>query len=218
MKYRTTLMTWTVRAVAAATLTGALSACAPLVLGSAVGTAFVATDRRTSGIQLEDKAIQIKAASRIKEVLGDRAHVSANSYNRMVLLTGEVPDEAARAAAAQAAAGVENVRSVMNELAVTFNSSLTSRSSDVLLAGKVRATLVDARDLISNAFDVVVERGEVYLMGIVTEREANSAAQLVSTISGVKRVVKVFEYISEDELARRLPTPTPAASGAQPQP
>lgn len=195
-----------------------LSACAPLVLGTAVGGAFVATDRRTSGTQLEDQGIKLKAANRIREALKDRGNVNVNAYNRRVLLTGEVPTEADRAAAAAAAGQTENVAGVVNELMVGFNSTLSSRSNDVLVGTKVRATLVDARDLMSNAFNVVVERGDVYLMGIVTEREANRAAELVSTISGVRRVVKVFEIISEDELARKLPRPvSPAASdSAQP--
>lgn len=205
------VLRWTAALVAALSL----SACAPLVLGTAVGGAFVATDRRTSGTQLEDQGIKIKAASRIREALKDRGHVSVNAYNRRVLLTGEVPTETDRAAAETAAAQTENVVGVINELMVGFNSTLASRSNDMLVATKVRATLVDARDLMSNAFDVVVERGEVYLMGMVTEREANRAAELVSTIGGVRRVVKVFDLISEEELARKLPKPvSPAASGS----
>ncbi len=188
-----------------------LSACAPLVLGTAVGSAFVATDRRTSGMQLEDQGIKIKAGNRVRDVVGDRAHVSVNAYNRVVLLTGEVPTEQDKVAVGEAVRQVENVRSVANELAVTMNSSLTGRSSDVLLASKVKATLIDARDLMSNAFDLTVERGEVYLMGLVTEREANRAAELIATISGVKRVIKVMEIISEDELARKLPRPAPGS-------
>lgn len=197
----------------AATLAVAsLTACAPLVLGTAVGGAMMATDRRTSGALVEDKAIQLKASNRIREVLSDRGRVSVNAYNRRVLITGEVPTEADRAAVASAVAAVENVNGVVNELVVGPAATLSTRSSDAVLATKVRATLVDARDLMSNAFDVVVARGEVYLMGIVTEREARSASELVSTISGVRRVVKVFEYISEDELAGRLPRPAPGSS------
>ena len=211
LTFSPTVLRWTAALAAALSL----SACAPLVLGTAVGGAFVATDRRTSGMQLEDQGIKIKAANRIREVLKDRGNVNVNAYNRKVLLTGEVPTETDRAAAAAAAGQTENVAGVVNELAVGFNSTLSSRSNDVLVATKVRATLVDARDLMSNAFDVVVERGEVYLMGMVTEREANRAAELVSTISGVRRVVKVFEIISEEELARKLPRPvSPAASGS----
>jgi osmotically-inducible protein OsmY len=200
-----------VRLTAALLAASSLSACAPLILGGAVGGAFMATDRRTSGMQLEDQTIQIKANNRIREALGDRGHINVNAYNRMLLLTGEVPNEADRAAAEKAVANVENVTGVVNELMVSLTSSLSSRASDVVLAGKVKATLVDARDIIANAFDVVVERGEVYLMGMVTEREAKRAAELTASISGVRRVVKVFQIVSEDDLARKLPRP--AATG-----
>jgi osmotically-inducible protein OsmY len=208
---RSTLSTALLRGTAVAVLAcSALSGCAPLILGSAVGSAFVATDRRTSGTQLEDQGIELKAGKRVRDAIGDRGHVNVTAYNRQVLLTGEVPTEADKAAVARAVAGVENVNKVMDELAVTLNSSLSTRSSDVLLASKVRATLVDARDLISNAFKIEVQRGEVYLMGLVTEREANRAAELTASISGVKRVVKAFQVISEDELANKLPRPAPA--------
>lgn len=210
-----TVLRWTAALAAALSL----SACAPLVLGTAVGGAFVATDRRTSGMQLEDQTIKIKAGNRIRDALKDRGHVNVHAYNRMVLLTGEVPTDTDRAAAAAAAGQTENVSGVVNELIVGLNSTISSRSSDLLVATKVRATLVDARDVMSNAFDVVVERGDVYLMGMVTEREANRVAELVSTISGVRRVVKVFQIISEDELARKLPRPaSPAASQSSTQP
>jgi osmotically-inducible protein OsmY len=208
---RSNLSTALLRGTAVAVLAcSALSGCAPLILGSAVGSAFVATDRRTSGTQLEDQGIELKAGKRVRDAIGDRGHVNVTAYNRQVLLTGEVPTEADKAAVARAVAGVENVNKVMDELAVTLNSSLSTRSNDVLLASKVRATLVDARDLISNAFKIEVQRGEVYLMGLVTEREANRAAELTASISGVKRVVKAFQVISEDELANKLPRPAPA--------
>lgn len=187
--------------------TTTLSACAPLMLGGAAAGALVATDRRTSGMQVEDQSIQIKAGNRLRDTLGGRGRVNVNAYNRTVLLTGEVDSDADRAAAEQAAARVENVVKVINQLQVGPTASLGTRSNDVLLAGKVRATLVDARDLMSNAFDIVVERGEVYLMGLVTEREANRAAELTASIPGVKKVVKAFEVISEDELANKLPRP-----------
>ena len=191
-----------------------LSGCAPLVLGGAAAGAFVATDRRTSGMQLEDQSIQIKASNRLRDTLGGRGRVNVNAYNRTVLLTGEVESDADRAAAEQAAARVENVVKVINQLMVGPSASLSTRSSDVLLAGKVRATLVDARDLMSNAFDIVVDRGEVYLMGLVTEREANRAAELTASIPGVRKVVKAFEVITEDELANKLPRQP--ANGAAP--
>lgn len=206
--FQPTMKQSTLRWMATAVLaTASLSACAPLVLGTAVGGAFMATDRRTSGIQVEDQTIEIKASNRIKDTIGDKGHINVNAYNRWILLTGEVPNDADKAAAEQAARGVENVANVYNELTVSLNSSLGSRSSDVLISSKVKATLVDARDIFSNAFSVVVERGDVFLMGLVTEREANRAAELAASVKGVNRVVKVMQIISEDELARKLPRP-----------
>lgn len=195
------------RWVCALLAAASLSACAPMLLGTAVGGALVASDRRTSGAQVEDKAIELKTSNRLGDAFGSRAHINVNAYNRMVLLSGEVPAEADIQTAGEIASRVENVTHVVNQLVVAPNSSLGSRSNDVLLAGKVRATLVDARDVVSSAFDIVVERGEVYLMGIVSEREANRAAELTASIDGVKKVVKAFQLISEDELARRRPKP-----------
>lgn len=184
------------------------TACAPLMVGGAmVGGALMATDRRTSGTQVEDQGIELKASARLREQFGSRVHVNVNSYNRLVLLTGEVPSEADRAAVERAVAQVENVSRVLNELAIAGHSSLTSRSNDVALASKIKLSLIDARDLISNAFYVVVERGTVYLMGRVTEREASRASEIVRGISGVQRVVRAFEVISEEELARITPKP-----------
>jgi len=184
----------------------ALPGCAPLLLGGAVvGGVMVAADRRTAGAQLEDQGIELKAANRIKE-MATLAHVNVTSYNRMVLLTGEVPGEAERGAIEQAVAKVENVRTIVNELAVAGSSSMTSRSNDVLLSTKVKASLVDAKDVPASAFKVVTERATVYLMGRVSEREAARAAQLASTVPGVQKVVRVFEIVSEDELARLQPS------------
>jgi osmotically-inducible protein OsmY len=211
---RLTTKTSRLRWAAALLAVASLNACAPLVIGSAVGGAFMASDRRTSGTQLEDKGIEFKAASRIRDTIGDEGHVNVNAYNRKVLLTGEVPNEDMKAAAGQAAASTENVTEVFNELAVSLTSSIAGRSNDVLLEGKVRASLIDARDLFANAFTVVVERGDVYLMGLVTEREANRAAELAASISGVKRVIKVMQIISEDELARKLPHPPASAASS----
>ena len=197
-------------ALAAVTLAGALSACAPLVLGGAmVGSVLMATDRRSSGAQVEDQAIELKAINRVREVVGDRGHVNTTSYNRMVLLTGEVPNEADKLAVEQAVARIENVRSTVNDLVIAGNSSLTSRSNDTILTSKVKAAFVDARDMLSNAFKVVTERGTVYLMGRVTEREATRAAELARSVSGVQKVVRVFEIVTEAELADLQPK-TPA--------
>lgn len=191
------------------------SACAPLMVGGAMmGGALVATDRRTSGIQLEDQGIQLKAAARVREVVGSTAHVSISSYNRVVLITGEVPSEADRIAVEKAVARVENVRNIVNEVAVLGNASLTSRSSDVLILSKVKASMIDAKDVMSNAFDLHVERGIVYLMGRVTEREAQRVTDIARGVSGVQKVVRVLEVISEAELAELLPKSSPAPAEA----
>jgi hypothetical protein len=124
-----------------------------------------------------------------------------------LLLTGEVPTEAERMAAEQAVQKIENLNAVVNEIAVMPASSFSTRGNDVVLATKVRATLVDAPNLISNAYKIVIERGEVYMMGLVTEREAKWASELIATIKGVRRVVKVFQLLTEEELANKLPAP-----------
>ena len=193
--------------VAAASL---LSACFPLVMGGAVVGTMVATDRRTSGAQLEDEGIELRAASRIRENLGDRVHVNVTSYNRRVLITGEVPNAQDKQLVEQVVSRVENVNSVVNELAELGNASLTQRSSDVLVTGRVKAGLVDAKDLVSSAFKVVTERGTVYLLGRVTQREADRATEIARSTSGVQKVVRVFETLTEDELRNMLPQPAPA--------
>ncbi len=198
--------------VGLALLGTSLSACAPLVLGGAAMSALVATDRRTSGAQLEDEGIELRAAGRVRENLGDRAHVNVTSYNRQVLLTGEVPSAQDRQLVEQIVSRVENVRSIVNELAVSGNTSLTQRSSDALITGRVKAAMVDAKDLFANSFKVVTERGTTYLMGRVTQREANRATELTRSTGGVQKVVRVLEIISEEELQRTLPQPAPAAA------
>ena len=189
------------RPVLAAAVALLLSGCAPLLLGGAVvGGGLVATDRRTAGTQLEDQGIEFRASARVRE-LATLGQISVNSYNRVVLLTGEVPNANERARVEDAVGKVENVRGVVNELVVAGNSSLSSRSADTVLATKVKATLVDAQDLSSNAFRVVAERRVIYLLGRVTPREADRAAELASRVSGVERVVKVFDLITEAQLA-----------------
>ncbi|WP_082536728.1 MULTISPECIES: BON domain-containing protein [unclassified Roseateles] len=193
--------------LAAAVLASTLATgCAPLLIGGAmVGGVNVATDRRTSATQLEDETIEIKAGARIREQLGDRVHINVNSYNRVALITGEARNEADHAAVERIVAGVENVTKVLNEVGVTMHSSLSGRSNDVVIQGKVKAKLIDARDLLSNAFYVVVERGTVHLMGRVTEREADRATDIARGVGGVRKVVRAFEIISEEELARITP-------------
>jgi osmotically-inducible protein OsmY len=194
-------------ALAAALLASqALTACAPLLVGGAVlGGTLMATDRRTSGTQIEDQAIELKAMNRVREAIGDRGHVAAVSYNRVLLLTGEVASDADKSAVEQTVQRIDNVRSVVNELEVMGASSLASRSSDAIVTSKVKATFVDAKDIFANAFKVHTERGVVYLLGRVTEREAGRASELARTVGGVQKVVRVFEIISEQELADMSP-------------
>lgn len=215
MKKRTSLLLST---LAAAALTGALSGCAPLIIGGAAVGAIVTFDRRTSGAQLEDEGIELRAGSRLRETLGDRAHVNINSYNRQVLLTGEVPNENDKQLAEQVMSKVDNVKGIVNELAVMPNTSLSQRSSDTLVTGKVKASLVDDKELYVGAFKVVTERGTVYLMGRVTQREADKATQIARSVGGVQRVVRIFEIITEEDLRRMSPLPAakPAAAPAAP--
>jgi osmotically-inducible protein OsmY len=182
--------------------TGAvLPGCVALLGGAAVEGGLIITDRRTSGAQLEDQSIELKAAKRIRETTGDRAHAHVTSFNRIVLISGEVPTDADRDAVERAVRGIENVRSVDDELLVGENASLSTISSDTVITSRVKAAFVEAKDLQANAIKVVTDRGNVYLMGIVTDREAERASELARGVPSVLKVVRVFEVISEADLA-----------------
>lgn len=195
-----------------------LAGCAPLVVGGAMVGGMVATDRRTSGAQLDDEGIELRSANRLRDALGDRGHLNVTSYNRKVLVTGEVPSDADRQLVERTVSGVDNVRAIINEVAIMGNSTLTQRSSDTLVTGRVKAAMVDAQDIFANAFKVVTERGTVYLMGRVTQREADRATEITRGVTGVQRVVRVLEVITDAELQRMLPEPAPAASGSTSKP
>ena len=201
---RTSASSIVVAVVAAATL---LAGCAPLIVGTAVvAGAMVVTDRRSSGAQVDDEVIQGKAGGRIGEALpGDNVRVNVTSYNRMVLLTGEVPKEADKTTVEQIVARIDNVVSVVNELTVGPPNSFNEKTNAAFITTKVKASLVDAKDVFSNQIKVVTHRGVVYLMGRVTEREAARAAEIARGVSGVVKVVKVFEILSEAELANSSP-------------
>lgn len=184
--------------------------CLPLVIGGAVMGGMVAADRRTSGTYVEDESIELKAAARIRERLGERVHINVISYNRQVLLTGEAPTAEDKQLIEQVVAQVENVRNTVNEISILGNSTLTQRSSDAVVTGRVKAKLLEARDLLSNSFKIVTERGTVYLMGRVTQREANRATEIITATQGVQKLVRVLEILTEEELARMLPAPRPA--------
>lgn len=208
-------------AALAGLLASTLTACVPLVVGGAMaGGSLVATDRRTSGTQLEDEGIELRAGARIRASVGDNTHVNVTSYNRQVLVTGEAPTEREKQLVDQIVRGVENVRSVVNEMVIGPVSSLSRRSNDVLISGRIKASILDSKDLFLNAFKVVTESGTVYLMGRVTQREADRATDIARDIPGVVKVVRVFEVVTEDELVRGLPAqssvPRPALPASAP--
>ena len=200
-----TMKTTNQKLIAVLTLSLGLSACTPLMLGGMVGGAMIASDRRTTGIQVEDEGIELRSASARDANFGNKEHVNFTSYNRQVLITGEVSSDRVRQQVEQMVGSVENVRLVANELAVGPASTFGDRSNDVLLVAKVKAAMVDSEDVFATVYKVVAERGTVYLMGRVTQREANRATEVVRSVNGVKRVVKVFEYITEDELRAMQP-------------
>lgn len=203
---------WTrmARPLAALALCGAaitsLQGCVEMAVGTAVVGTLAATDRRTFGAQTEDKAIVFKGETRVANLVGDAGHVNVSSFNRRVLLTGEVRDEAMKAAVEREVANIEGVQSIVNDLEIAGVSSFTSRSNDSLITGKVKASFVDAKDLYANSIKVVTENGTVYLMGRVTQREGQRATDVARGVSGVRKVVKVFEYISEDDLRQMTRT------------
>ncbi len=179
----------------AAILCGTLSACAPAVVGGATAGGLAAADRRTSGAYVEDEAIEWKTNNRIKDMLGDKIHINVTSYNRNVLLTGEAIDESARGKAENLSKAVENVRNVTNELQIGGASSLTSRSNDAYLTTRVKSAFLTENRFPANYVKVVTESSVVYLMGIVTHKEADDAVEIARNTDGVQKVVKVFEYI-----------------------
>ena len=191
-------------AIAASSLAG----CAAVIFGGAVvGGAMVATDRRTSGTQVEDEVIELKAKGRMSEAFGgnEDVRINATSYNRMVLLTGEVPSDADKLKAEQTAARIDTVSSVVNELTVGPPNSFKEKTGDALITAKVKTSLVDAKDLFANSIKVVTHRGVVYLMGRVTEREATRASEVARGVGGVTKVVRVFDILTESELANTQP-------------
>jgi osmotically-inducible protein OsmY len=178
-----------------------LQGCIEMAIGTAVVSTLAATDRRTFGAQTEDKAIVLKGENKVANAFPG-AHLNVTSFNRKVLVTGEVKDEATKASVERELAAIEGVQSVANEVAVASVSNYTSRSNDALITTKVKASLVDQKDLSSNAVKVVTENGVVYLMGRVTPGEGKMSGEITSGVSGVRKVVKLFEYITDEDLAR----------------
>ncbi|AYH45297.1 BON domain-containing protein [Azoarcus sp. DN11] len=189
--------------LAAAATLPLLQGCLPLVAGGVGAGAVMATDRRTSGAYVEDEGIEWRTSSALRDRLGDAVHINVTAFNRNVLLTGEAPTEAHRAEAERVAGGIANVKGIVNEIQVAGISSLTSRGNDSLLTSKVKARFVDAAQFSANHVKVVTEAGTVFLLGIVTRREADAATEIARRTEGVRKVVKVFEYIT-DQQARQL--------------
>lgn len=199
------------RPLATALLCGAmltsLTGCIELMVGGAVMGGVAAADRRTLGAQTEDKSIALKGESRIPSIVGDVGHVNVTSFNRRVLLTGEVRDEAMKNAVEREVRNIEGVESVANELIIAGPASYTSRSNDALITAKVKASLVDMKTISAASFKVVTENGTVFLMGRVTQREGTVATDVARGVGGVQKVVKLFDYISEAELKQLQPDP-----------
>jgi osmotically-inducible protein OsmY len=183
-----------------AALSAQLTACVPLVVGAVGAGVYGVTDRRSLGAQTDDKVIAVRVDKRISEALNDRAHVNVNSFNRKVLLTGEVPDEASKEKAIAIAKSVDNVASVVPDLEISGMTPSTSRNNDAYVTGKVKTELL-TKKIPPNTVSVITEKRVVYLMGRVTEAEGDRAAEAARSVSDVAQVVKVFDYITPDELA-----------------
>ena len=178
-----------------------LQGCIALLGAGAVAGGMSLNDRRTGGTQIEDQSIELKSGPRLREAIGERGHVNVTSYNRIVLLSGEVPSDADKAAAEKAVAGIEGATNVVNELEVGANSTISTRSSDTVITTRVKSALIDAKDIQSSAIKVVTERGNVYLMGRVSEREAGRASEIARAQPSVMKVVRVFEILTDEQLA-----------------
>jgi osmotically-inducible protein OsmY len=188
-----------------------LQGCVGIMVGSAVMGAVASADRRTLGAQTDDKSITVKAELQIPKVAGPDAHVNIASFNRRVLLTGEVHDEASKTAVERTMRAIDGVIAVDNQLTIGGPANYTSRSSDALITTKIKSGLVEMKTISATSFKVVTENGTVYLMGRVTQREGQIAADIARGTSGVTQVVKMFEYITEDELKAMSPTKSSTA-------
>ncbi|QGZ60348.1 BON domain-containing protein [Paraburkholderia acidisoli] len=206
----------------AASLCASLQGCFLALAGAAGGTALVATDRRTVGSQTEDREIQVKAIADLNKNLPDASHVNVAVFNQRVLLTGEVPDEASKQKAEGVVRAVTNVESIVNGLSVSPASSFSDRANDSYLEARVKSELIAYKDISANNFKVVSEGGTVYLMGLVTQREGDIAADATSKVMGVAKVVKCYQYIKPEQAAvanaaaSNAPAATPAPSADEP--
>jgi osmotically-inducible protein OsmY len=187
------------------------------VVGAGAASALsVSEDRRSSGAQLDDQSIEWRASSRIGERFGSKVHVNITSYNRNVLLTGEVPDERARGEVDNLVRSVPSVAGTTNELVAAEATSLGSRTTDSYITSKIKTRFLDAAQFNAMQVKVVTEAGVVYLIGIVTDKEANDAVEIARTTGGVRKVVKMFEYCKPTDEVCRPPAPPPPPKGGRP--
>ena len=184
-----------------------LQGCVPVLIGAGGAAAVTSLeDRRSTGTQIDDEAIETRASNRLNDRFGSRAHINVTSYNRIALITGEVPDERSRDEAEKIVLAVPTVRAATNDVQIAGPSSLASRANDSYLTTKVRGRLLDTKRLSPVHVKVVSEAGVVYLMGLVTEPEADEAVEIARTTGGVRKVVKAFEYCRPtDERCPRNP-------------
>jgi len=194
--------------IGSAAMAATLQGCLPVMVGGTVMGAMTATDRRSLGSQADDTAIVLKAEGRAMKITGDQGRVTVNSFNRHVLITGEVKDEKMKADVEQQIKTIDGVKQIENDLEIAPVTSLSLRSNDLVISSKVKAAIVDTKDLYLSAFKVHTDRGVVYLMGRVTQREGKLAAEVArNAASKIKKVVKLFEYITEDDLKELAPRP-----------
>jgi osmotically-inducible protein OsmY len=212
-RVKKTLVRTTLVVGLAAGLAGTLQGCVLALAGAAGGGAMIATDRRTLGTQTEDREIQLKATSQIANTLPDTAHVNVTVFNRRVLLTGEVPSEQYKQQAESMVREINNVNRIVNELSVEPKSTLSSRANDSYLESRVKAELIGQKGISANDFKVVCERGNVYLLGLVTNDEGYAGGVAASRVPGVLQVVKVFQYIQPQE-AQALEASAAASASA----
>jgi osmotically-inducible protein OsmY len=173
-------------------VSGLLQGCVPAAVGSGV---MMVQDRRTSGAYVEDIAIEAKAFDRIGKQFKDGVHINITSFNRNVLISGEVPTDAIKTEVGRLMTSIENVRNINNELVVSGTTSLTARSNDSMITSNVKMRFVNDPRFSANHVKVITENGKVFLMGMVNRAEADAAAEVASTTAGVQGVVKLFEYL-----------------------
>ena len=180
----------------------ALAACGILVVGGVAGSAAVMADRRSPGVQAIDVGMEYEAGNKLSQMFGDNAHINVTAFNQKVLLTGEVKDESMKAEAGKYVSSLKNARAVFNELVVGPNSEYSARANDAYLASKIKTQMIFTNNLPSNSMNIIAEGTNVYLMGILTQSEAEEAKKIASNTSGVKEVYAYFDIISNEEKTR----------------